>query len=264
MFMSILTPRNFEDFYYGKGKGSRKDVHLYDDRDTEKVNRIKAIQKEGLSPIIKVIARNLTEDKAFLIEKTLIWKLGKTLTNVSSGHYAEKFRPHDTMHMDLSGFDFKNGIYYLNVGEGIHRCWEDCKEFGFLSARGHKKYSTPIRTLEKGDLVVAYLKSHGYVGIGKVMEKAVQVNSFKFKGKSLRSYGLKVPNIFENADNENSEYPVKIHWITTVDRDEAKWKPKSKLFTSQLVKASLNNQPQTIDFLEKEFNVDFKELLLEE
>ncbi len=106
-----IDPRNFEGFYYGKGSGNRKEIHKYDHNDSEKSKRIKAIQKQGLQPIIKVIVKNCTEQEAFLIEKTLIWKLAKTLTNSSSGYYSEKFRPHDTLHLNLSKFDFKNGEY---------------------------------------------------------------------------------------------------------------------------------------------------------
>ena len=259
-----IDPRNFEEFYYGKGTGSRKMAHLSDDSDTEKVKRIKAIKKEGLEPIIKVIAKDLTEKDAFLIEKTLIWKLGKSLLNVSPGQFADKFRKHDTFHVDLAGFDFKNGLYYVNVGQGKHRCWADCKQFGFLSAGQDKKWSDPIRTLEPGDIVVAYLKTHGYVGIGRVVEKAVKVNDFKIDGKSLHQFDLKEPNIFDNSDNEKSEYPVKIEWIKSVDSKEAKWKSKSGLFTIQSIKASLQGQKLTREFLETEFKIKFKDLLLTE
>ena len=255
-----IDPRNFEEFYYGKGKGKRKFAHLSDDSDTEKSKRIKAIQKEGLEPVIKVIANNLTEKQAFLIEKTLIWKLGKNLTNLSSGHFANKFRPHDTLHIDLAHFDYEKGLYYVNVGEGDNRCWEDCKEFGYMSAGQHPKYSDPIKTLEIGDIVAAYLKRCGYVGIGRVTKKAVRANSFKINGKLLSRYNLKMPNIYTNADNENSEFMVKIDWIKSVNRNDAKWKSKSKLFSSQLVKASLENQQKTVEFLESEFKIDFKEL----
>lgn len=255
-----IDPRNFEEFYYGKGKGKRKFSHLSDDSDNEKTKRIKAIQKVGLEPIIKVIANKLSEEQAFLIEKTLIWKLGKNLTNLSSGHFANKFRPHDTLHFDLDHFDYEKGIYYVNVGEGDNRCWEDCKKYGYLSAGQHPKYSDPIRTLEKGDIVAGYLKGFGYVGIGCVTNKAVRANSFKINGRLLSRYDLKMPNIFTNADNENSEFLVKLDWIKSVDRKDAKWKSKSKLFSSQLVKASLENQQKTIQFLESEFKIDFKEL----
>ena len=257
-----IDPRNLEEFYYGKGKGKRKEAHLWDDNDSEKAKRIKAIKKEGLLPIIKVIAKDLTEREAFLIEKTLIWKLGKNLTNQSSGHFANKFRPHNTLHLNLAHFDFKNGLYYVNVGEGVHRYWDDCRKYGFLSAGQHKKYSDPIRTLEVGDIVAAYLKKHGYVGIGRVLEKAVRVNDFKVDNKSLSQYNLHT-DIYDNCLNEKSEYPVKVEWIKTVDRKNAKWKSKSGLFSSQLIKASLQNQTKTIDFLESQFGIKFSELMLE-
>jgi len=260
-----IDPRNYEEFYYGKGKGSRKEAHLKFDEDSnndsEKTRIIRGIKKEGLEPIIKVIAKGLTEKEALLVEKTLIWKLGKNLTNKSSGHFAEKFRPHNKLHLNLSGFDFEKGLYFVNVGEGSHRCWEDCEKYGFLSAGQHPKYSNPLRTLEKGDVVVAFLAKNGFVGIGKVSQKAVRVNDFQIDKNSLINFPLLIPNIFENSDNENSEFLVKIDWIKTVDRKKAKWKPKFGLFTTRLIKASLDNQPHTLYFLEEEFDLKFSEIL---
>ena len=129
-----------------------------------------------------------------------------------------------------------------------------------MSAGQHPKYSDPIRTLEIGDIIAAYLKGFGYVGIGRVTKKAVRVNDFKIKGKILSSYNLKIPNVYTNADNENSEFLVKVDWIKSVDRNNAKWKSKSKIFSTQLIKASLENQQKTIKFLEKEFDLKFKDL----
>ena len=57
-----IDPRNFEEFYYGKGKGKRKFSHLSDDSDNEKTKRIRAIKKVGLEPIVKVIANKLSEE----------------------------------------------------------------------------------------------------------------------------------------------------------------------------------------------------------
>ncbi|MBK9421320.1 MAG: hypothetical protein IPN44_09730 [Flavobacteriales bacterium] len=62
-----IDPRNFEEFYYGKGKGSRKEAHLSDDSDSEKATRIK--QYKSIHPIIKVIAKDLTEREAFLSKR---------------------------------------------------------------------------------------------------------------------------------------------------------------------------------------------------
>jgi glycerol-3-phosphate cytidylyltransferase-like family protein len=259
-----IDPRNFEEFYYGKGKGNRKAAHLRANDDSEKNKIIKEILKEGLQPIIKVIATNLTEREALLVEKTLIWKLGKNLTNVSPGHFADNFRPHNKYHLNLSGFDFENGIFIVNVGEGEHRCWEDCKNYGFLSAGQDKKWSAQIQTLNKGDIIVAYLKRYGYVGIGRVIDKAVPVNNFKIKNKLLKEYKIKNPNIFENSDNDKSDFLVKVDWICAVEKSEAKWKKNSNLFTTQLIKASLDNQIQTIDFIQKEFGININEILLNE
>src|SRR5438445_8913238 len=91
-----IDPRNNEEFYYGKGTGSRKEMHLPNEMGTGIERRISEIKKEGLNPVIRVIARGLSEDQAFLVEKTLLWKLGKWTENVATGNFADKFRPPDT------------------------------------------------------------------------------------------------------------------------------------------------------------------------
>lgn len=257
-----IDPRSFEEFYYGKGKGSRKYAHLSDEGDSEKAFIIKSIKNEGLEPIIKVIAKDLSEEEALLIEKTLIWKLGKNLTNKSSGHYAQRFRPHYTLHKNLNEFDFHTGIYLVNVGEGPHRCWEDCMKFGFLSAGQDKKYSDPIRTLRAGDIVVAYLQGFGYVGVGKVIEEAVRVNDFQIDSQPLWKLNLKIKEIYENCDNESTEFVVRIEWIRKFEKKDAKWKSKSGLFTTRLIKASLDSQNVTKEFIERNFEVRLSDLML--
>jgi hypothetical protein len=42
---------------------------------------------------------------------------------------------------------------------------------------------------------------------------------------------------------------------------EAYWKARSGLFTSQLVRGSLDAQPSKVAYLEDEFAVDFQELM---
>jgi hypothetical protein len=261
-----IDPRNYEEFYYGKGKGSRKYAHLDDEKDNKKVKRIQQIKKSGLRPIIKVIAANLTENEALLIETTLLWKLGRLLTNEVAGQFSEKFRHHNTLHLDLYGFDYKNGVYLVNVGDSKHRSWIDCKEFGFLSAGHGKKYSDPIKTLQVGDVVVAYLKRKqnvgGYVGIGTVTEPAVMAQYFRIDGKPLDQLSLFLPGIMNDADNpDKAEYIVRVSWDKTVDAENGKWKSNIGLFTTRLVKASLQHQPKTIDFLKSEFSINPNNLL---
>lgn len=257
-----IDPRNFQEFYYGKGCGSRSHAHLNDENDSDKSARIKAIKSAGQEPIIRIIAANLTEHDAFLVEKTLIWKLGHQLTNKSSGHYAENFRPQDTLHRKLPGFDYANGIYYVNVGECQYRNWDDCREFEFLSAGHGVKWSRQIRQLNTGDVVVAYLKGHGYVGVGRVTAPAVPVRDFIVQGKPITALRLRCDGLTDKCeDDEMSEYPVAVKWSVAKERSHAIWRNNSGLFTTQLVKASLANQPKTLRFVESQWNLQFDQVI---
>jgi hypothetical protein len=261
-----IDPRNFEEFYYGKGKGNRKVAHLSDlDEDSEKVKRIKEIKRGGLEPIIKVVASHLTEGEAFLVEKTLIWKLGRTLTNVSPGYFDDKFRPHNTLHLELKGFDYDNGIYLLNVGEGEHRSWIDCRKYGFMSAGQGKRWRRLMEEFRPGDIIAAYWSKKGYqggyVGVGVVQTTAVPVNEFIVDGNLLHSLPLVQLNIFDNCDNpDKSEWVIAVKWKATVAVENRKWRSKAGLFSTPSTKASLERQSVTLQFLEAEFCFKFAEL----
>ena len=60
-----IDPRNNEEFYYGKGTGSRKLAHLSQEGDNEKINRIKNIKKEGLNISTKDGILFITKTKYF-------------------------------------------------------------------------------------------------------------------------------------------------------------------------------------------------------
>jgi uncharacterized protein len=258
-----IDPRNFEEFYYGKGKGSRKISHLFDEQDSKKVARIRAIREEGLAPIIRTVAAGLNESEAHLIETTLIWKLGRTLTNSAAGHFTSLFRPQNSFHRELPGFDFQNRVYYFNVGESKVRCWEDCRKFGFISAGQGRRWRDQIIEFQPGDVVVAYLKRCGYVGIGKVLDKAVRYLDFRINGKPLNDCKLSAPEMFKHADDvDRSEYVVAVDWKRSFPRDQARWKKRSHLFTTQLVRARLDRQRETLDFVEREFDLCLKDLVI--
>jgi len=256
-----IDPRNYEEFYFGKGKGSRKDHHLTSTSDSAKTERIAAIHDAGLKPIIRVIARDLSESDAYLIEKTLLWKLGKHLTNVSSGHFADEFRPHNTMHLELSGFDFKSGVYYFNVGDGPHRQWVDCKKYGFIGAGHGRQWGEAISAFREGDIFAAYLKRKGFVGIGKITARAVPLREVKINNKPLIAHDLVCKTMSEDINSdEMCEYVALVDWISAVDAENAKWKKKSKLYTTTHIRASLDGQPDTKAYLETEFEVSFSDL----
>lgn len=257
-----IDPRNLEEFYYGKGKGTRKDVHKIDIADSDKGKIIQAIKKEGLEPIIRVIASNLTGQEALLIEATLIWKLGKFTTNIAAGHFSSKFRPHNTLHKELSNFDYQNGIYYYNIGEGPNRNWNDYQNYGFISAGQGARWRDAMLGFQQGDVVAAYLKGMGFVGIGKIKEPAQPINNVKINNQSLLTLNLTCKDMGENSNSkEDSEYVAVVEWVKTVPRHQAKWKKNSGIYTTTHVRASLDGQPKTIDFLDVEFGINIHNLI---
>ncbi len=259
---SYIDPRNYEEFYYGKGKGSRKDAHLNIDSDSAKAKRIRKIQQEGLSPIIRVLARNLTESEAFLIETTLLWKLGKWTDNIAAGHFANKFRPHDTLHKKLSDFDYQNGIYYYNVGEGERRNWDDYIRFNFISAGGGRRWRDAMLNFNPGDVFAAYLKRHGFVGIGRIQTTAKMIRDVVIDDKPLLSLPLSCQNMGDSSESRSvSEYICLVEWLKVVPRNRARWRKKANLYTTTHVRASLDGQPETVAFLEEQFEINIREII---
>jgi hypothetical protein len=158
------------------------------------------------------------------------------------------------------------GIFYVNVGDGETRTWEDMKQYDFISAGQGDKYSKPLKALNIDDIVLMYLKGSGYVAIAKVTKQAVAVNEFMCKnGQSLTKDMLINPGLFQNSDDsELSEWLVEVEWIKSVNREDGKWRSGTvdgvKIYSTPLIKASMENQQGTIDFLNEEFNVDIREL----
>src|SRR5450759_337895 len=138
-----IDPRNLEVFYFGKGTGNRSKSHLLALGKSEMAARIKQIKAGEQEPNIKVIATNLTQEQAFIVEAALIWKSGKQLVNAISVRFKDKFRPKDTLHKNLVRFDFSRRIHFFNVGElppEPTRSWDDCLKYSFLSAGGGLRF----------------------------------------------------------------------------------------------------------------------------
>jgi hypothetical protein len=259
-----IDPRDYTEFYYGKGKGNRKDSHLTDNSDSEKADIIRDIKASGMEPIIKVVAKDLTEEEAFLVEKTLIWKLGRTLSNVSSGKFRNRFRPHKTLHIDLLDFDFQRGLYFFNIGDVSApewREWDDMRRYNFITAGGGRAYSDPIETFQVGDVFCAYRSRSGYVGIGRITSKAVPYRRFHFRGHLLSKWKVSGDYSHDSHNLDQCEWICGVSWIKTVPAKDAKWEANSGLFSKQMIKATLQEQRRTIDFLEDSFGVNFTRIL---
>jgi len=169
------------------------------------------------------------------------------------------------MHLKLPEFDFFNGIFYGNVAEGAHRSWKDCRRYGFLAAGNGRKWSEQLDRLNPGDVLAAYLKGAGYVGVGIVTRRAVRVKQFRYGGKPLDPRHLEQPRLFANAeDPEIAQYLVAIDWKKTFTRKDAKFRSNAGLYTPQRVIASLGDQPKTRKFIEENFDLSLDGLAAQE
>jgi hypothetical protein len=79
----------YQPIYIGKGKGNRKDFHLYESKlksetNLLKKNILKKIINLGKVPIIEILKDNLNEKESFILEKKLINIIGRRDLNKGS------------------------------------------------------------------------------------------------------------------------------------------------------------------------------------
>jgi hypothetical protein len=148
-----------------------------------------------------------------------------------------------------------SGFYFVNVGEGEHRNWDDCRKYGFLSAGQGEKYSNAMKKLKVGDNIFAYMKGLGYVGFGTITQPALMAREFTPNGfdKKLLDLPLKQPGMTDNIDDPMlSEWVVGVKWAKAFDRNDAK--RFQGIFANQNIVCLLRDTA-TADFLRREFGV---------
>ena len=143
------------------------------------------------------------------------------------------------------------GYWFVNVGEGHHRTWEDNIKYGFIGAGQGKRYSSALKRLKAGDKIYAYMKGLGYVGFGEVTQTARMIKEFLVGDNPLLDLELKAEKPEENMENEElSEWVVGINWKKVVNSNGAK--TFTGVFANQNVVCKLR-QEQTLRFVHKEF-----------
>jgi len=227
--------------------------------------RIKQIRAAGEKPVVRIIAAGLSADQALLVEAAFIWKSGRELVNAVSGHYKDKFRPKDTLHKKIAGFDFSHSIHFFNVGEGKCRSWDDCYAHGFLSTcrNSKKKDKNRAHDLHEGDVVLAYISQHGYVGVGRVIKEAVPARDFRVKSKRLKDLSLHASDMCHDLDDDvYCEYVTKVYWVVKKKRGDALPR-KSGLFIPPSTRVKMTDQT-TLDYIEDKWDVNFHKILEDE
>jgi hypothetical protein len=123
---------------------------------------------------------------------------------------------------------WNGGDWYVSLGVGETRTWEDCQKNGFISAGVGRWYSNTLHLLPPGARVFVCIPKSGYVGVGIVKDAAVKVRDFKVIAngveKPILDLPLSTPNMGRNADDpEKSEYLVRVEWLKTVPAEQAVW-----------------------------------------
>ncbi|WP_018526962.1 endonuclease NucS domain-containing protein [Alkalispirochaeta alkalica] len=145
------------------------------------------------------------------------------------------------------------GYWFVNVGEGSHRNWDDNRKFGYIGAGQGPRYSSALKRLSVGDKIYAYMKGLGYVGFGEVTSTAVPVGDFTVEetGTPLLNAGLTAPDAGAHCDDEDlSDWAVGVRWIHTVSRDQAR--TFAGAFANQNVVCKLRDH-ETLRFLKEAF-----------
>ncbi|GAG94860.1 unnamed protein product, partial [marine sediment metagenome] len=144
-----------------------------------------------------------------------------------------------------------SGLWYVNVGEGPSRAWEDMRRYGFIAAGAGERYSRPLERLQTSDHIVAYQAQAGYVGYGTVTSPATMVADFETGDGPLLDQPLTQPGLSHDQDDRTlAEHAVGIEWIKTVSITDAK--RFDGIFANQNIVCKLRD-PETIAFLQEQF-----------
>ncbi|URJ46981.1 endonuclease NucS [Paenibacillus polymyxa] len=147
--------------------------------------------------------------------------------------------------------------FYISLGDGDYRNWEDCRRYGFISAGQGKWYSRSLNLLKPGARIFACIPKVGYVGVGIVQEEVVPIKEFQ-----VMVNGVNIPlldaDIHVRMDTDVDgpdlcEYVVRVEWVKTVSKQEAIW--EKGMFANQNSACKLRNQ-FTIERLTEHFRLE--------
>jgi hypothetical protein len=197
-------------------------------------------------PINAVFFRYFTEGKSEYLART--WLIDPTEAESKASKSTSQ-----------KGSETWNGRdFYVALGEGGSRNWDDCRKYGFVSGGGGRWYSQTLQQLFPGARVFACIPGTGYVGVGIVKEAVKPVKDFTVmvngKETPILKAPLEAPAMGNNSnDAELSEYVVRVEWIKAVSRDHPHW--EKGMFANQNTVCKLRNR-FTLERLIKHFGLE--------
>lgn len=215
----------------------------------------KVIPKELASIVMKCLQKDPTE--RYPTAKTLLNALvdyGSAEEDKPDKHYLPETE-RTTAHKAWPKRRVWSDYWFVNVGEGRHRNWDDNRRYGYLSAGGGVIYSRGLKRLELGDKIFAYLNGLGYVGYGVVTHEAVMIKDFYVgeEPKTLLELPLRATKAGANRDDpELCEWAIGVKWLRTYSREDAKRLKGVPVYRNVVCQLK---HSETIEFLEQEFEV---------
>jgi hypothetical protein len=148
--------------------------------------------------------------------------------------------------------------FYVSLGEGPRRTWEDCVKYGFISGGGGRWYSQTLQSLVPGARVFVNIPKTGYVGVGTVTGKSTPVTEFKVnvddRDVPILEVSLAATEVSKPGEGpDDYEYFVPVDWTKTLPKDQAYW--EKGLFASQHTACRLRNR-FTLERLVRHFGLE--------
>lgn len=141
--------------------------------------------------------------------------------------------------------------FFVNVGEGRHRHWDDFRRYNFFSAGYGERFANLMKAIPVGSEVYVYLSQHGYVGKANTKSLAVPIRDFTINGTPISTLPLVAPEaLTEIGDLEKCEWLVGVDWIKALDREYA---IKQKGLFVHVATSCRIKDPITIKYLREAF-----------
>lgn len=203
-------------------------------------------------PINAVFFRYFNDDQREYLARTWLMNPAEVASTASTSGAKKKTRP-------WNGRDFYT---VQGTSEGEIDRWKLARRYGLISAGGGSWYWKPLRNLQPGHRVFAYVGGAGYVGVGEVAgtvlpaSEATVVDPSSGERVDLASRDDLYASFAERMqsdDPEITEYVVPVRWLEARDVESA---AKEKgLFASQIPVCKLRD-PHTLSFLAREFGLE--------